>query len=381
MTGQRVLRGALVFALIAAGVYFRYYHGVIFEQNHLCQIDFPAMYAGGKLAGTPAIYDPAAVLNLERKSIGCENQILLFIKPPYYALLLSPFSRFSPRAAYLAWFVAMASAAGVFVWLWPGNRWVTLLATVWFVPVGDSAIGGQDVTLLLLFLSAGILLLKKGWLFSSGLFFGLLFGKFHLFFLLPLFLIRKKLWRTIAGACAMLSALLVISIWSAGGGLRRVSAWYNVLQDKRIETFVEIMPNLRGLLVYLPGLFWYALVAALALAIFLILKGSFETAWIAVVLGGILTSPHVYCPDLALLLPGLLTLTRLKGRLTKMWAVWLLLPFAFFWTPRWTYPASLAVLLVLMTVETLWDAKAGEHGTIAVPILPVSRPAPVEQLS
>ncbi|HEY3742545.1 MAG TPA: hypothetical protein VGL53_22000, partial [Bryobacteraceae bacterium] len=54
------------------------------------QNDFAALYAGGKLAGTPDLYSRTANLALIQSTIGMTMDTVVYTRPPFYAALLKP---------------------------------------------------------------------------------------------------------------------------------------------------------------------------------------------------------------------------------------------------------------------------------------------------
>src|SRR5581483_6478251 len=64
--------------------------------------DFLGLYPGGRLAGSPALYEAAASAAVQRQAVGYSNPHLVFCRPPFYAALLWPLSRLRYFAAYLA---------------------------------------------------------------------------------------------------------------------------------------------------------------------------------------------------------------------------------------------------------------------------------------
>ena len=87
--------------VILAGVLFRAYilHGLPREVE-LCAADFSAFYSGGSLVGSPQLYSPAAAFAVQDRAIGCHHENLVFIKPPFYALLMWPLAQLPFVAAF-----------------------------------------------------------------------------------------------------------------------------------------------------------------------------------------------------------------------------------------------------------------------------------------
>ena len=133
---------------------------------------------------------------------------------------------------------------------------------------------------------------------------GLCAIKLHLLLLLPLFLLRRKLWKTIAGGAAVSAVWLALCFAAAGPGW---FAKYRVaLADSRANPYAANMVNLRGLFDYHSP--WILPVAALVALLcgYLIWRGSLEVALCAVFAGGVLITPHTTVCDATLFLPSLL---------------------------------------------------------------------------
>ena len=102
LSGKRSwLRRAVWTVVILAGVLFRanIIHGLPREVE-LCAADFSAFYSGGSLVGSPQLYSPAAAFAVQERAIGCHHENIVFIKPPFYALLMWPLAQLPFVAAF-----------------------------------------------------------------------------------------------------------------------------------------------------------------------------------------------------------------------------------------------------------------------------------------
>ena len=115
--------------------------------------------------------------------------------------------------------------------------------------------------------------------------------KFHLFLLLPLLVLGRKLWRTAAAATGTVAVLLAIAFIRYGPEWLHI--YRNALRDWRLNPAFYHMANLNGLFHGHP--IW------IAAAVFVVLlagfininhRGSLELALAAVLAGGVLIVPH-----------------------------------------------------------------------------------------
>ena len=84
--------------------------------------DFLGLYAGARLAGTPDLYNPAAIREVQIRSIGEAGESLQFSRLPYYAAILKPLSLLPYRTAYLVWVCLSTAFVVGFAALWPDDR-------------------------------------------------------------------------------------------------------------------------------------------------------------------------------------------------------------------------------------------------------------------
>ena len=271
--------------------------------------DFLSFYAGARLAGSPHLYSLSHISGIQRE-FRAADEIKAFIRPPFYAVLLSPLGRLPFRTAELIWQALLLAAAAGFIAIW-APRPLGVLLCCWFVPLWVSLIIGQDMPLLLLCAALGILLLRKDRPFIAGLVIAVCAAKFHLLLLLPVLIIAKRLWRFAAGFAAGAGALAILSF--AVQGLDWPKRYLDVLKVNENDLISGVyMANLAGLLGRLPySEIW------LTLSALLVVWGTWRVARRATIEfslatalgGGLLVGVHGYIYDCAILLPLLLCLT------------------------------------------------------------------------
>jgi len=180
------LRHAIVIAILVAGILLRFWiFSHLSRDLSVCSVDFGAFYAGGKLAGSLAMYSPDAVFAAQDRAMGCHKDYIIFIKPPFYGLIMWPVARLPFTTALWLWRILGLAALGVFLWLWPCDRLVAAAACAWFLPEASNFTAGQDVAFVLALVAGAYYCLKTGRPIAAGVLFGLGAIKFHLFMLLP----------------------------------------------------------------------------------------------------------------------------------------------------------------------------------------------------
>jgi hypothetical protein len=340
------LHRAVVIGLLVADVLLRAW--IVSHLNRdlaLCSVDFGAFYAGGTLAGSLAMYSPEAVFAAEDRAVGCHTQNLVFIKPPFYGLMMMPLARLPFETALWLWRILGLAALGVFLWLWPCDRLVAAAACAWFLPEATNFTMGQDVAFVLALAAGACYCLKTGRPVAAGVLFGLGAIKFHLFLLLPLLVLRRRLWRTTAAAIATIALLLGIAF--AAYGPAWLHAYRNALRDWRLNPAFYHMVNLNGLF-HGHAIWIAAAVFVVLLAGFINHRGSIELALAAVLAGGVLIVPHNTISDGLLFLPLILEARRFPGVLARAIAILALIPIL----PAGWLQAAIIVLL-LAAVHTL----------------------------
>jgi hypothetical protein len=368
------LRRALLWLAILAGLLYWGWHFVRLPRDlSVCTTDFSAFYAGAKLAGTPQTYSPDAVFVAEERATGCpmkgHMENLIFIKPPFYAVLMWPLAQLPFMTAIVAWRILGLAALGVFLWLWPGDRLVHAAGCVWFLPVATSFNVGQDVAFVLAAATGACLALRTGRPFLSGALFGLCAIKFHLFSLLPLLLFHRRLWRTALGGLSVLAVFLAISFAAYGPGWPGL--YWTALKDPRMNPAPSNMVNLTGLFHYQAQ---WAIPCAVLVALLswrLIAAGNLELALAAILAGGTLIAPHNTISDGVLFLPLLFWSQKSPFAPVRACATFALTPFYAF-LPSGT----LQVLIVLLLGAAGYRAAGARSITVAAPGGAFANPPP-----
>jgi len=150
------LRHAIPIAFLVAGILLRFWiFSHLSRDLSVCSVDFGAFYAGGKLAGSLAMYSPDAVFAAQDRAMGCHKDYIIFIKPPFYGLIMWPLARLPFDAALWLWRILGLAALGIFLWLWPCDRLVAAAACAWFLPEASNFTAGQDVAFVLALVAGG----------------------------------------------------------------------------------------------------------------------------------------------------------------------------------------------------------------------------------
>jgi hypothetical protein len=141
--------------------------------------------------------------------------------PPVLAALLLPLTQLPPPLAFGIWTALSLAAAVVLLWrvnqLAPGIG-KTRAAVIFFttLPVLQAFLLGQPVLFLAIAMAEAYLALRKGADFRGGAWLGLLALKPQYGLLLGLFLLWKRRWQAVAGACAGVGVVVIASAVAAG---------------------------------------------------------------------------------------------------------------------------------------------------------------------
>ncbi|MGD0300409.1 MAG: glycosyltransferase family 87 protein [Bryobacteraceae bacterium] len=213
--------------------------------------DFSTFYAGAKLAHTPALYDHEMVRRTVRAGWPDSPEQEVYLRAPFYAVLLKPLAAFPYRAA-----LAIFTCLTVSSFLWFVIRFskecsdLTILAA-FSVPMFLNINGGCDVPLLLPLVGAFVLLSRRGRDFAAGFVLAFCAIKFHLFVFVPFLLLFKKKWRMLSGATAGTAILTLV------GGVSLLGPWLNVMFSPLITGMpvwkLSPAPNIHGLVTVLGG--------------------------------------------------------------------------------------------------------------------------------
>lgn len=276
--------------------------------------DFLNLYTGASLARDgvfAAMHSPEVQIQREREYAPQLPEVVPFVRPPFYALLLAPLAWLPFGAAFWTWLAVQAVVlAGT--WVWAFRRWGAdaLIFGSMYLPTALGIAHGQDCVLILLIVLGAYTLAQREQHLSSGAVLGLGLIKFHLFLLWPLALLVQKRWRMLAGACAAVVVEALVSLALAGPtGLSRYFALLRMSDLSHLNPSPELMINVRGLALnlgvdsaVLTGLLTAVVVVLTAAACW---KAPLWRCVAAASAGSLLVVPHVYGYDAGLLLVGL----------------------------------------------------------------------------
>ena len=276
--------------------------------------DFLNLYAGASLARDgdfAQMHVPEVQLQRERGYAPQLPELVPFVRPPFYALLLAPLAWVPFGSAFWAW-LAVQAAALAGTWAWAFRRWGAdaLIFGSMYLPTALGIAHGQDCVFLLWIVLGTYALARREKHFLSGLILGAGLIKFHLFLLWPLALLVQRRWKMLAGACVSVVVEVLISLMLAGpGGLTKYVALLRMSDLRHLSPSPELMIDVRSLALNL-GIDSLA-VTGLLIAAAVIL--TFAACWraplwrvvAAATAGSLLVAPHVYGYDAGLLLVGL----------------------------------------------------------------------------
>jgi Glycosyltransferase family 87 len=277
--------------------------------------DFLNLYAGASLARDgvfASMHAPEVQLQRESEYAPQLPEVVPFVRPPFYALLLAPMAWLPFGPAFWVW-LAVQSAVLIGTWIWAFRRWGAdaLIFGSMYLPTALGIAHGQDCVLIAAIVLGVYALARRDRDFLSGAVLGLGLIKFHLFLLWPLALLVQKRWRMMAGACAAVAVELLVSLALAGpAGMARYVALLRMTDLPRLSPSPELMINVRGLALNL-GIDSVAVTGVLTVAVVILTAAACWRAplWrfvAAASAGSLLAVPHVYGYDAGLLLIPLL---------------------------------------------------------------------------
>jgi len=282
------------------------------------QHDFLSFYTGASLArdgtfkyGTfKDMYAPDVQLERQREYAQLPD-LVPYIRPPFYALFLTPLAWLPFGAAFWAW-LGIQTAVLLGAWAWAFRRWGTdaLIFGSMYLPTALGIAHAQDCVLMLAIVGGVYWLARREKHFLSGVILGAGLIKFHLFLLWPLAVLIQRRWRMLAGACAAALVELLVSLLLVGpSGLMQYAALLRMPDLRQLNPSPELMINVRSLALNLgmDNLMVTGMLTAVV-AILTVAACWRAPLWRVVAAasaGSLLVAPHVYGYDAALLLAGL----------------------------------------------------------------------------
>lgn len=266
--------------------------------------DFLQLYCGARLLGSTGLYDPETNMALQERLVGARLPSVIYARPPFYAWLLKPLTRFPYRIAYaifvlcnvaaLCWLLTRLSAevpdVAVFAALFP--------------PLYASVLAGQDAAILAALLWASHLLMRERRDFAAGLLLSLCAIKAHLVVLVPIALVALCRWRVLGGGLLGGCALTAVSFLAAGP--LWLEDYLLLLNGAAIHPSPDLMPNLSALRAALGAGGWLHMLIASGVAILVPIvarrSASLELGLASALAGSLVISTHAYMQDALLLL-------------------------------------------------------------------------------
>ena len=276
--------------------------------------DFLNLYAGASLARDGAfaqMHAPEVQLQREREYAPQLPELVPFVRPPFYALLLAPLAWLPFGAAFWAW-LAVQAAALAGTWAWAFRRWGAdaLIFGSMYLPTALGIAHGQDCVLLLSIVLGTYTLADREKHFLSGMILGAGLIKFHLFLLWPLALLIQRRWKMLAGACVSVAMEALVSLLLAGpGGIAKYVALLRMSDLRHLSPSPELMIDARSIALNLGidnlAVTGLLIAAAVLLTVAACWRAPLWRAVAAASAGSLLVAPHVYGYDAGLLLAGL----------------------------------------------------------------------------
>ena len=325
--------------------------------------DFLSFYVGSSLAleGRFAVlYDRDAQFGRQKEIAPTKDQLVPYVRPPFYLAVLAPLSLFSLKTSFWLWIVGQ-SLLLIVCWLWAGRRFGpdALIFGALYLPTALGIASGQDCVLMLAIGVGFYHLADQQKDFPAGAVLALGLLKFHLLLLLPLAMILNKRWRMLAGYAVTGGLLALSSIALIGFG--GVKQYVNLLQAKDLNALLpspELMINLNGLManVRLESALVLALLVVLVIGVVILgVRGAPLWRWLSIaVVSSLLITHHVYGYDAGIvLLPVWLAMFLSKSLFSRIAALILAAPLVFFaglaGTP-WSILPSLSLLAFLFAL-------------------------------
>lgn len=335
--------------------------------------DFLNIYTGGKLAleGRFAeLHDPAVQLAEEKRLVPTTERLVPFVRPHFYAAVLSPLALLPFGTAFWTW-LGFQTLLLFGCWYWGFREFPadSVVISALYLPTALGIAHGQDGVLMLVISIAAYAQLKRGNAFAAGCVLALGLIKFHLFLLWPLAMLVARNWRMFAGFCTGGAGLALASL--ALGGWQGARTYVALLTNKDLERLSptpEFMINAQSIAANLAegSVVVQAAWTVLTLVMWLIAiwKAPLWRWWSATALAGLLIVPHTYGYDASLLLLPfwLMLFVNVEKRL-RIVATLASTPLPFLLTladKPWSVAAALALTTVLVTMALVQDKKEQE---------------------
>jgi len=301
--------------------------------------DFSVTYLGSRMVylglGTK-LYDLTEQQRLKKELLP-NSEPLIYEHPPFEALLLAPLGGLPYKTAYLIWgFINVA------IWLVlpyllrpyasvPRDEIGYLLLWLLFLPLGGALFEGQSSLVMLLLYSITFIQMRGGRDFRAGAIFGLALLKFQFALPFMLILLLHRKWSFIKGFLGTATALGIVSVVAIGW--RGIVSYIHLLMsitahpDNSSFGAARGMATVQGFMhALLVGTLGHTAVSVIvtAVSIFLILWAAwnwkraamsidlrtFDLMFSIAVIVSLITSLHMFTPDLSPLIIAMLVAAR-----------------------------------------------------------------------
>ena len=360
---SRVPPGTLVFVVVLS--IFWVVQGTLTYQRARHH-DFLSFYTGATLIGrgqAEDLYDLDAQRPIQKALAPANEDVIPFIRPSYYALVLAPLSFLPFGAAFWVW-VGLQAVLLFLCWAWAGRNlgWDAVIFGAIYFPTAAGITNAQDCVFLLAVGIGAFVLAERKRDFWAGVVLGLGLIKFHLFFLLPVVLLVQKRFRIFAGYCATGAA--AFGIFLVLGGFGGIENYAGLLRRDDLEWLSpapELMINIQSVAANLGVESPWAPAFLIGAVVLVTVVGAWRVElwrWLSVaLLGSVLITPHAYASDAAiLLLPIWLVLFRSDNPALRVIAATLAVPLpflSFLFGPPWTVIPALTIFTLLCALA--WD--------------------------
>ncbi len=357
---KRIPVTTLVIVVIFCGFWVVQGALVYFKARHH---DFLSFYTGSTLvrqASAEDLYDQELQFRTQQELVPTNSELIPFIRPVYYALLLVPLSLLSFGTAFWAW-LGLQAIVLFLCWGWAARKFGSdaLILGAMYFPAAVGITHAQDSSFMLAIVIGAYALEERGRSFWSGVVLGLGLIKFHLFLLVPLVVLFQRRYRMLVGFIATgVVAGLSFVVLAGFEGVTRYATLLSSGELKWLSPAPQLMINLRGVTANLGGnstLFWVILVGLVVGLVVIASRGAPFWRWLsAAITGSVLVAPHGYAYDAAiLLLPIWMLLFISRSRLSRVTALLLATPLPFFTLmagPPWSVLPALLVIMLLFAL-------------------------------
>ena len=275
--------------------------------------DFTGFLVGSRLLGTPYLYDVPANLAVQKALTGHTAPGVIFVRLPYWAFVIRPFTWLDYRFALLIWKLLMVGALVAFSFCFPSvPRKYIALTLCWSLPLANALSISNDSPLILQLIALSLLAWRKGQHMLAGLALGLCLTKFHFLVFLPFLLLQRKYWRVLAGFSIPATLALVINFLVQPDWI--VLFWRCLhLPQENMNAVPDHMPNFYSVF-FGTGHPKYGVILGVlfvTIALWPICRRlSFELVMPLCIVGGVLAAPHTNNFDSLLTIPAFLLVAQ-----------------------------------------------------------------------